>query len=345
MSEPSTGPTRDPIEALENLGTGGIAVNPLEPAAVRRLGDQRRRRQHTMYGAIAAVAVAAAIIPTAILTTRDDGAAPPPITNSGTPDPTPNPTPNPTPTPSTITFPGSGVAVRSAADLAKLVGTTDDFKSFIGTALAKDSSCPTPEIDVMKYSSDGYAVGAVGGCGGYRALWAVENGAWKEALGTQDEWRCGDLARLSVPEGFAGQCYGPKEVFGPAEDAGLRLGMSADEVTAAGGTVSDQGNGCQYVYPAGLDRPKDGSTLGYLSASGKGVVALYAVKDQVTNRGSAIGDLEDAVVKVYPEGHLQQPQGAWYVPIDADSYYRFDFDAAGTVVRISIVANDQDCYE
>ena len=342
MSESNTGPTRDPIEALENFGTGGIAVNPLEPAAVRRLGDQRRRRQTTMYGAIAAVALAAAVIPTAILATRDDGAKPPSITNTTTPEPTPTETP----TPSTIVFPENGVTVRSQADLAKLVGTTDDFKSFIGTALQTDAgSCPTPEIDVMKYSSSGYASGGVGGCGGYRALWAIQNGRWKEALGTQDEWLCGDLNRFDIPESFAGGCYGPAGLFGPEENLGLRLGMTADEVSAAGGTVTGPGNGCQFVFPAGA-KPSGTATLGYLSATaGKGVVALYAQKDQVTPQGIRLGDLKDTVEKAYPEGHLQQPQGAWYAPITSSSYYRFDFNADGAVSTMSIVANDQDCYE
>jgi hypothetical protein len=352
MSEPNSelnsGPTRDPIEALENFGTGGVPVNPLEPAAVRRLGDQRRRRQHTVYGAIAAVAVAVAVIPTAILATQDDAAKPPPIGHTTAPDPTPTATPDPTPTGS---FPKDGVEISSEADIAKLTGTSDAFKAFILAQYRKleqygQANCPDAEhgVRVNKYDPTGFALGGVNDCGGYVALWSVQNGVWKEALGTQDEWRCGDLTRFSVPDGFAGQCHGPTQVFGPAEDNGLRLGMSADQVRAAGGTVTGPGNGCQLVSPKGFTAPKD-SILGYLSATpGKGVVALYAVKDQVTDRGVTVGDLKDTVTKAYPEGHLQQPQAAWYAPIDAGSYYRFDFDQ-GAVIRISIVANDQDCYE
>ena len=211
MSEP----TRDPIEALENFGTGGVPVNPLDPAAVRRLGDQRRRRQNTVYGAIAAVAVAVAVIPTAILATHDDAGKPPPITTTTTPDPTQTPT----------TFPADGVTVKSPSDLPKLVGTTEDFKSFIGTVLEDDrASCPQPEIDVMRYSNDGYARGGVGGCGGYQAIWAVQNGRWAEALSTQDEWLCGDLNRFSVPEEFAGDCYGPRTCSARRRTAGCAWG-------------------------------------------------------------------------------------------------------------------------
>ena len=71
-------------------------------------------------------------------------------------------------------------------------------------------TCATPDITVKKYSSAGFALGGVGGCGGYVALWSLQDGTWKEALGTQDEWTCGDLARFGVPDVFAGDCYRPQ---------------------------------------------------------------------------------------------------------------------------------------
>ncbi|RNL79053.1 hypothetical protein [Nocardioides marmorisolisilvae] len=202
MSEP----TRDPIEALTNFGTGGVPVNPLDPAAVRRLGDQRRRRQNTMYGVIAAVVVAAAVIPTALIATKDDGKAAPP-----TGEVTPTPTPSPTPSTTIVAFPNGGVAIKAPEDTAKLVGTSDDFKTFIKGVWQKDfdSGCKTAEIDVMKYSSAGLGWGGVGGCGGYQAIWALKDGTWREALYTQDEWVCADLERYDVPDGFAGDCYTP----------------------------------------------------------------------------------------------------------------------------------------
>jgi len=202
MSDHTPGPTRDPIEQLENFGTGGIAVNPLDPAAVRRLGDQRRKRQHTVYGAIAAVVVAAAIIPTALIATKgDDDPGQRIITD-----------PTPTPTPTVIAYPDGGVAIKAPEDTDKLVGTSDEFKTFIKGVWQKDhdQGCKTAEIDVMKYSSDGFGFGGVGGCGGYQAVWVLTDGVWKEALATQDEWICADLARYDVPDGFAGDCYVPK---------------------------------------------------------------------------------------------------------------------------------------
>lgn len=205
MSDQMPGRTPDPIQQLENFGTGGVAVNPMDPASVRRLGDQRRRRQNTLYGAIAAVVVAAAVIPTAVIATKDDAKGGPSIAD------TPTTTPTPTPTPKVIVFPDGGVSIKAPEDTDKLVGTSANFQAFIKTVWQQDhdSGCKTAEVDVMKYSSAGFGLGGVGGCGGYQALWVQQDGDWKEALATQDEWICADLDRYDVPEGFAGDCYVP----------------------------------------------------------------------------------------------------------------------------------------
>ncbi|MFL6172217.1 MAG: hypothetical protein ACJ716_04925, partial [Marmoricola sp.] len=172
-------------------------------------GDQRRRRQNTMYGVIAAVVVAVAVIPTALIATKGDGkASPPPFTNPSSVDPTPTPTP--APTSKIIVFPGGGVAIKAPTDTDKLVGTSDEFQAFIKTVWQQDhdAGCKTAEVDVTKYSPDGFGAGGVGGCGGYQALWVNQDDRWKEALGTQDEFICSDLARYNFPDGFA-QCYVP----------------------------------------------------------------------------------------------------------------------------------------
>jgi hypothetical protein len=341
----------DPIRELENFDSGGLGMIPLDPAQVRRLGDRRRTRRNALVVAAAAVAVVAAASPALILSNRSDSEAPTPTVTPTAGTTTAPPTTDPTTPPATTaapqvtTYPGVGVAVKTQADLAKLDGTTDGFKTFIGTVLEQDrTTCPNPEIDVQKYSSAGYAIGGVGGCGGYVALWTIQDGQWKEALGTQDEWRCGDLARFDVPTSFAGQCYGPAALFGPTDDDGLRLGMSKEEVVAAGGTVTGPGNGCDFVFPPGAE-PTSDSTLGYLSATpGKGVVALYIQDGQVTPEGIATTSARKDVEAAYPDGHLDAVNGAWIVRIDTGSYYRFDFDS-GFVSRVSIVADGQDCYE
>jgi hypothetical protein len=237
--------------------------------------------------------------------------------------------------------------VTSAADTAQLDGTPETFRTFIVGVWQKDADqgCATPTVTVQKYSSAGYALGGVGGCGGYAALWVDQDGHWKEALGTQDQWRCSDLRRFDVPTSFAGECYGPSTVFGPTEDQGLRLGMSREQVVAAGGTVVGPAGACQGVNPPGLTPQKD-STLGFLSAMpGKGVVALFAQDDQVTPEGISAGSSRSDVERAYPRGHFDPKRGAWIVPIDAGSHYRFDFDHR-RVRLVSLEAEGpQDCYE
>lgn len=323
--------TRDPIRQLADLTSAQLPVAPLAPAEVRRLGDRRRARRHAAVAAAAVLLAVAVAVPVGLIAGRGGSDAEPPITEA----------------PTVITFPGGGVQVTSPGETDKLEGTSQEFKSFIAGVWQHelDQGCPTPTITVSKYSSAGYALGGVGGCGGYVALWVGQDGHWKEALGTQDEWRCGDLSRFEVPTSFAGECYGPAALFGPTEDAGVRLGMSRDEVLAAGGTVTGSADGCQLVSPPGLQPEKD-ATLGYLSAvPGKGVVALFAQRDQVTPEGIGRYSSKEDVERAYPEGHLDPLHGAWIAPIDDHSHYRFDLDH-DSVRLVSIEAEGtQDCYE
>jgi len=238
MSESNSGSTRDPIQDLKNLGTGGITVSPLDPAQVRRLGDQRRRRQNTMYGAIAAVVVAVAVIPTALIATKDSSSGP----SHTTITPTFTPTPKPTPTPTVIVFPDGGVAIKAPEDTDKLEGTSDEFKTFIKGVWQKDhdQGCKTAEVTVFKYSAEGFGYGAVGGCGGYQAVWVLKDGAWKEVLATQDEWVCSDLARYDVPDGFAGECYVPDPAPAVVTFPGNGQGVHQESDAAAlQGTTDD----------------------------------------------------------------------------------------------------------
>lgn len=347
----------DPIHLLEHFGNGGVDVAPLHPAQVRRLGDRRRTRRRAGYTVAAAAAVAVTIVPVAVLNGRDDDGAPPITHHSGGPTPAPTtPAASATGTPARVTtYPGPGIDVKAVSDTSKLTGTSDEFKTFIAGVWRQNSAdCPTPDITVKKYSSAGFALGGVGGCGGYVALWSIQDGTWKEALGTQDEWTCGDLTRFSVPDGFAGECLGPKAVLGPDSDAGLSLGMSIDEVTAAGGTVSppsaDGPDYCRTVNPKGLPDATgaDGSTsvVGYLSLlPDRGVVALFAQKDQVTPRGIRTGDGLDTFKTAYPEA--TKTLFGWYrVDIDDTSHYRFDIDRHGTIQNISLeLDGPQGCYE
>jgi hypothetical protein len=339
----------DLIRELESFDIGGDTMVPTPPSEVRRLGDRRRaQRRATVLVAASVVAVLAVGIPLAL--TRD-----------GDPDGSRNisQTPSSTPTRATvdpvITYPGAGVQVTAIADVSKLDGTTGSFKDFIADAWRDDArtGCATPTITVQKYSSDGFALGGVGGCGGYQALWVTTDAHWQQALATQDEWLCGDLARFDVPDGFAGDCYGPKEVLGPDADYGLRLGMTMDEVRAAGGTVSEASNDgtdfCRTVNPKDVPEVVDenGSThvVGYLSVDpDRGVVALFAQENQVTPRGIRIGSSVHELKAAYPEA-TRGGFGSYYVTIDDASRYRFDIE--GSSIRdISLVLDGpQGCYE
>lgn len=110
-----------------------------------------------------------------------------------------------------------GIAIRRAGDVAKLVGSPQDFKQFIENELgrqqqADDSFCGTRggTVTVQKIASSGYAAGAINSdCGGgYAAFWARKNGSWKEVIGTQSEMACSQLKGTGFPTQIVGdECY------------------------------------------------------------------------------------------------------------------------------------------
>ena len=106
-----------------------------------------------------------------------------------------------------------GVEVHGRADAKDLRGAPAGFKRFIGRTaqrLTDRSTCSGGSVGVMVQTlrTDGYAVGGVNECGGYRALWAVVDGSWKEIEGTQEMWDCAVLKRYTVPsELIEGRCY------------------------------------------------------------------------------------------------------------------------------------------
>lgn len=108
-----------------------------------------------------------------------------------------------------------GLAITRLAMVRKLVGTSPAFKRYIAQRLQElidHHACARridEDITVDKYATDGYALGGVTECGGYRAIWGVRDGAWHQLIGTQDVFRCGQLHRDRVPIGLLddGKCY------------------------------------------------------------------------------------------------------------------------------------------
>lgn len=101
------------------------------------------------------------------------------------------------------------IELKRPSDVAELTGAPQSFKDYLAGLLAKKSDCQFGlTIGVQRIRTDGFAVGGVTECGGHAAVWAVVNGRWQEAIGTQDGWHCGDLKKYRVPDSLVGtQCY------------------------------------------------------------------------------------------------------------------------------------------
>ena len=137
------------------------------------------------------------------------------VRNSSEVVPATPPVTSPTSSPQLLTY-GSGdvgVEITQPSQVEQLTGAPDDFKAFVAglvTELNNDNSCPdaSPGVTVRKVRKDGFAVGGVSSCGGYAALWASVDGAWKEIEGAQELWDCAVLTKYAVPSDIAGnQCY------------------------------------------------------------------------------------------------------------------------------------------
>jgi hypothetical protein len=109
--------------------------------------------------------------------------------------------------PRLVRYGATGVTVRTAADAAKLHGTSQAFRRFIvATVPQTPSGCSQGgSVTVQAWRADGFAVGDVFACGGYRAIWGTDGGtSWRELIGAQDLWSCSDLRRYRVPTSIAG---------------------------------------------------------------------------------------------------------------------------------------------
>jgi hypothetical protein len=112
----------------------------------------------------------------------------------------------------------------------KLPGAPRAFKKFVRSELrstwqgyfeGRPACKGVPTIDVDRLRTDGFAMGTVTdrgkkGCaagGGYVAIWAVHDGEWREAVGTQDVPTCARLERFDIPAEIGiDSCYDGSDV-------------------------------------------------------------------------------------------------------------------------------------
>jgi hypothetical protein len=106
----------------------------------------------------------------------------------------------------------------------RLPGAPKEFRAFVKAELhelwdelghtAGCKSSPLITVDALR--TDGFAMGGVNTrprqhCqtgGGYAAIWAVRQGAWKEVIGTQDVVACSRLRKFDIPSEIGvHQCY------------------------------------------------------------------------------------------------------------------------------------------
>ena len=107
---------------------------------------------------------------------------------------------------------GDEIALERAADVSKLTGAPQDFKTFIAAELArqqatKDDVCTEePEIHVAKIDIRGWAAGGsfIPQCGGNAALWAKAAAGWQEVWSGQTLPDCAILEKYRFPATVAG---------------------------------------------------------------------------------------------------------------------------------------------
>lgn len=338
--------TPDPIDRLRSLRNGGLAVSPLPPEEVRRLGSRRRSRRHIAVAVASAAIVIAAVVPVTLVATQDSN------NDSHQIGPANDPTATVTAEDlQVITFPEPGIEVVEQADTAKLVGTSEEFKTFIGRVAderaASAVSCPGAfhGVTVQKYSGAGYATGGVNACGGYVAVWVKGDAGWHEVMGGQEAFDCDELRYYDVPKSFVGGCYDYRGYFGPTDVGGLRLQMTAAQIQALHATLDPvDGPGCRGVLYADEQRIGD-SIDGYLSPT-KGLEALFARPGMKTPKGIGLGSSLADVRAAYPSVHLEQRQTdrPWVVRLDDTSEYQFGLAADDTVNSLILTRPDQDCF-
>lgn len=136
--------------------------------------------------------------------------------DSAAPEPASQPTPAPNDEAEIIAYAGgesAGYLVRTRADARRMSEAPVGFRDFIGPEaerIVAGAGCDSPDVgaNVEFVSTDGWAIGSVNECGGYRAIWGTVDGAWEQVLGTQDSYECAVLETYRIPSDIAGDtCF------------------------------------------------------------------------------------------------------------------------------------------
>ncbi|TIC86639.1 hypothetical protein [Nocardioides sp. GY 10127] len=201
----------DDLRSLLHQRSEEMSPLGVDLVAVTREGGRRvrRRRVATAVGGVAAVAVAAVAVASL------HGAAPRAVEPAG-PVPSASTSPGTTASaaPGLLTFSDDDGLVTSPEQVPRKLGSTSQsFQDFVTgqiEQLIATSTCADgqPRVDVEVFRSDGWALGGVGDCGGYLAVWRETDGTWSEVLGGQDVWACADLEALGAPSDVVGtRCW------------------------------------------------------------------------------------------------------------------------------------------
>ncbi|MFL6109174.1 MAG: hypothetical protein ACJ72D_10240 [Marmoricola sp.] len=332
----------DPLADLRGLTSGRIAVSPLPPADVRRLGERRRHRRRGALAGVVAATVVAVGIPVAVLSDHGNGSSAPPV--AGTP------TPSPTAGPKVITYPGSGVFVATPADADKLTGTSGEFKAFIADLARRDAEsgagCPDAAhgVTVQKYSSAGFASGASNDCGGGIQLWVRYNDAWGIAQSTQDGWDCDALTFLKVPGEFVDACTMESGDFGMPEAGGPVPGMTKAQLNALGLEIVPTPPGADPTSCPQVDYGTpvlpDGNAGLYDAQDG--LVSVNQTTVMKTAEGVGLGTERSVVLGAYPKGH-DDGSGDYIVPRDDGTNFIIRFGNDQRVASLTWYRTPKHC--